>query len=334
MIKVLLDKHKGFYKANLHCHSTNSDGYFSPQELKEQYLAKGYSVVAFSDHEHLIDNSYLNDEHFVAITACELAIKEFPKQSTLSNQKMRVCHLNLYALNPHNVITPCYSSVYDHFITEQVKGLVCFEKEYNRVYSQNGINEMIKIAKDNGFLVCYNHPTWSLETALDYLRYESLFAVEIYNTGCIRAGLYSDDEHVFDDMLRAGKQVFCICADDNHEEGEQFGGWVYINADRLDYESVMGALKNGEFYASTGPQILSLVQEGELVRIQTSPCKKISLITAGRRGVAKTALDGEYLSGATFDLHKGDEYFRIRILDEFGHKAYTQAYEIEKMFSN
>ena len=93
MIKILIDQRKGFYKANLHCHSTNSDGCFSPQELKEQYLAKGYSVVAFSDHEHLIDHSYLNDEQFVAITACEVAIKEFPEQSTLSHQKMRVCQV-------------------------------------------------------------------------------------------------------------------------------------------------------------------------------------------------------------------------------------------------
>ena len=329
-MKILLDENKPFFKANLHCHSTYSDGKFTVENLKEEYKKRGYSIVAFTDHEHLIDNSRLNDDEFLAITACEVAIKEFPEQSTLVNFNMRVCHLNFYALDPHNTLTPCYQSVYDHYIKEEIKDLVHYEKEYERVYSADGINEMIKIANEKGFIVCYNHPTWSLENAVDYLHYEGLFAVEIYNTGCYRPGARPDDEHVFDDMLRAGKKLFCTCADDNHTYNGAFGGWVCINAEKLEYATVMNALQQGDFYASTGPQIFSLVQNGNEITIKTSPCKKIGVVTHGRRAPTKNAEQGATLEGAKFTLLDSDKYFRVRVTDEYGNTAYTQAYPAEE----
>ena len=143
-MKILLDENKRFFKANLHCHSTYSDGKFTVENLKEEYKKRGYSIVAFTDHEHLIDNSHLNDDEFLTITSCEMAIKEFPTQSTLVNFDMRVCHLNFYALDQHNTTTPCYSSVYDHYITDEIKDLIRFDKEYERVYTTDGINDMIK----------------------------------------------------------------------------------------------------------------------------------------------------------------------------------------------
>lgn len=54
MKKYLLPEGGSFYKANLHCHSTLSDGALSPAELKEAYKAKGYSVIAYTDHNILI----------------------------------------------------------------------------------------------------------------------------------------------------------------------------------------------------------------------------------------------------------------------------------------
>ena len=36
------------------------------EEIKEHYKANGYSIVAFTDHEHLIDNSHLDDDDFLA----------------------------------------------------------------------------------------------------------------------------------------------------------------------------------------------------------------------------------------------------------------------------
>ena len=329
-MKILLDANKPFFKANLHCHSTNSDGVNSVEEIKKAYKQHGYSIVAFTDHEHLIDNSHLNDEDFLAITACEIAIKQFPEQSTLKNREMRVCHLNLYALHPHNVVTPCYSPTCDHFIpSEEVRRKIRYESEYERVYSAAGINEIVRIANEKGFIVSYNHPSWSLENATQYLGYEGIFAVEIYNTGCRRFGGFVDDEHVFDDFLRSNKRIFCICADDNHSFADSFGGWVCINAEKLEYKAVMNALQKGDFYASTGPQIFSLTQDGLDINIKTSPCRSIGVVTRGRRVASILAKNGEQVSNAHFTLKPEDGYFRVRVTDEYGRTAYTQAYSLE-----
>ena len=54
MKKYLIDPNLKWYKANLHCHTNNSDGYFAPDEIKKLYMEQGYSVVAFSDHETIL----------------------------------------------------------------------------------------------------------------------------------------------------------------------------------------------------------------------------------------------------------------------------------------
>ena len=50
-MKHLLPNVPKYFKTNLHTHSTVSDGKLSPEELKEEYKKRGYSVVAFTDHE-------------------------------------------------------------------------------------------------------------------------------------------------------------------------------------------------------------------------------------------------------------------------------------------
>ena len=339
-MKVLLDKNKRFYKANLHCHSVYSDGTRTVDELKSDYMSQGYSIIAFTDHEHLIDNSRLTDENFLAITACELALKEFPKLSSLAAPYMRVCHLNIYALEPHNVKTPCYCQAADHYIKDEYRHLLAQTTgDFDRTLTAENVNEVIRTANEQGFLVSYNHPGWSLENAEHYFNYEGLFAVEIYNHGC-RQNWRGDDEHVYDDLLRQGKKLYCTACDDNHGNGDPsnpygdtYGGWICVNADKLEYSTVMQALKKGEFYASIGPQIFSLVYENNTVSIKTSPCKKIDLVTRGRRAKAAIAPKGESLHSAQFSLQEDDCYFRLRVVDNEGKTAWTQAYYLEDLYN-
>lgn len=334
-MKILLDKNKKFYKANLHTHTNMSDGRLSPEEVKAEYKKHGYSVVAFTDHEHVIDHSDLRDDDFLPITSCEIAIKQFKDKSTMKQLDMKVTHLNLYALDPHNAVTPCYSSVYDHFINDNCRGkFTPADTDFDREYSHRGISEVVRIAKENGFIVAYNHPSWSLESAVDYLGYDGFFAVEIFNTSCKKEGL-NDDEAVYDQMLRNGKRLFCTACDDSHnldgfdsQYNDSFGGWVCINAEKLEYGEIMDALQKGDFYASTGPVIHSLVLDGDKVRIEASDAVQISLITCGRRARSVIADKSGTINSAEFEVRKDDKYFRLRVEDAEGHKAYTQAYFI------
>ena len=158
----LISKDKPLFKANLHCHSTCSDGRCTPEELKAAYKSRGYSILAITDHEYLLDHSDLNDENFLTITGYEISVNELSDQP---NQFRRTCHLNLLAKEPHNTKHVCFHPQYIWCGDKSlIPGLEYIGGLYERDYSPECVNDIIKTAKENGFLVSYNHPHWSLET--------------------------------------------------------------------------------------------------------------------------------------------------------------------------
>ncbi len=333
MKKILLDENKNYYKANLHCHSTISDGKMTVEELKEHYMKNGYSIIAFTDHEHIINNSHLTDDNFLAITACEVAIKEIDGVSTSKVRDMKVCHLNFYAKEPDNIDTPCYNSVYDWSLTDELRPLIVHScGEYKREYSPEKINEMIRIANEKGFLVSYNHPRWSLENATDYLNYEGIWAVEIYNNESNYIGIYEYDINVYDDFLRAGKNIACMSTDDNHRIETTCGGFVMINADKLDYPTIIGALENHDFYASTGPVIKSLYVEDDVAHMTFEAGEYAVMSTKGRRVDKQLAYNPDGENEVQFKiLPDQDGYIRFDVVDKFGRRANTCAYMVEDL---
>ena len=328
MNKVLLKSSLNFYKANMHCHSTFSDGNLTPFELKELYKNNGYHIISITDHEHLNSHSYLDDEEFLTITGAEYAIKEFPKQSTLKNFDMKVCHLNLYAKCQDNTKEIIYNRVYDHFSKPERRKQLLNEPEFTRTYGKDGINAIIKKANDNGFFVCYNHPNWSLENYSDYIGYEDLWAVEVFNNSSFCHGIYDYNINVYDDFLRENKNMFLTFADDNHNiKADSFGGFIMVNAEKLEYDTIINALLKGNFYASTGPLIYNLEIKDNKVLINCSDADKICYTTRGRRSEIKQKKQNTPLEYAEFDIKETDGYFRITIYQN-NKIANTNAYFI------
>ena len=102
----LIDYRKNSYKANLHCHSTISDGVMTPEELKKHYKSQGYSILSYTDHEVLVPHNELNDEDFLALPGYEVQVygdMELPKRLR------RVSHMNFYPKNPENRTMPFYN---------------------------------------------------------------------------------------------------------------------------------------------------------------------------------------------------------------------------------
>ncbi len=337
MRRVLIDDRLNFYKGNMHCHSTLSDGALSPEELKDAYKNKGYSFIAITDHDRLYSHKELCDENFLALTACEISIKQFPEQSTLVNQSMKVCHLNLYAKDMNNTADIFYSTLADHYSTPEDKAkLVEKFGDNHREYSEDGICDIIRRADENGFFVCYNHPRWSLENYSDYSKYDGVWGVEIFNTNVNIGGIYEYDINVFDDMLRSGKRIMASCGDDNHNKKgmrDSFGAFVMVNCDVLSYDSVISALLNGKFYVSSAPIIHSLYVENKKVYISCSDAEMITYSTAGRRAEAVFAEDGKLVGYAEFDIDESDGYFRLDVIDSRGRHANTQAYFISEILN-
>ncbi len=60
-----------WYKANLHTHTTASDGKLTPEERVTAYREMGYSILAITDHGSVTDVAELSTEGFLVIPGME-----------------------------------------------------------------------------------------------------------------------------------------------------------------------------------------------------------------------------------------------------------------------
>lgn len=330
----LLPEQGNFYKVNLHCHSDLSDGKFSPEELKEMYKKEGYHAICFTDHEVLIPHENLNDSEFIALHGYEMAIKKYPEQST--GYFMPVYHFNFIAEDQKNRIMPrCYlnsssSYVNGRYWRETLKPYDPNDVLEETQYDVDWINDYLEAVKNAGFLITYNHPQWSLQTAEDYLGLQHLHAIEAMNGGC---GAMQDTTSLhFERMLRNGLNVVPVGGDDTHTRFDCFLAWTVIKAPKLTYEALIEAYKRGDCYASEGPDILGLtVEDGEIV-VKTSPVARIAVRGEGRF-TPHTDDEQATLTEARFAFtpEKFGKYIRVEIKDAKGRFAYSRAYSTEEI---
>jgi len=333
MKKYLISEKGNFYKANLHCHTTFSDGKLSPEEVKKLYMEHGYSIVAFTDHDIFIPHPELNSEDFLALNGFEVEINEPIEVSC----ERKTCHICFVALDKEIVNHPLWHrSKYLFANAANHRDEVKFDDslpDYERQYTPERVSDMMRIGRENNFFVTYNHPRWSMENYSDYANYNNMHAMEIYNHSSSLMGFFDYNETVYDEMLRAGKRIYAIAADDNHSVKDACGGYIMIKAENLSYELIADALKRGDFYASAGPEITSLWYEDSKVHVTFPKAEKIILSTGIRRQVvckAPEAGEGSW-NEAVFELKGNEKYFRLTVFDDKGKMAHTNAYFLDEL---
>ena len=338
--RYLLPEQGQFYKANLHCHSSVSDGNKTPEELKEHYKKLGYSIVAYTDHEVMIPHPELSDDTFLALNGAEMSVMP-ERKPDVPLGKMKGCHFGVIALEPDNHIMPCWHrSKYLRHNAEENRKKVLFDDtlpDFEREYSPEGVSKMMQAFAKEGFFVIYNHPTVSFENYADYINYHGMHALEMFNGASICDGWDEYNPRVYDDILRSGRKLYCVGGDDNHncwpdDSRRSDSGWAYtvIKAKSLDYRTVTRALQDGEFYASEGPEIYGLWYEDGKVHIKCSPCDRINFVGSYRFTQTVLREDAEVCE-ASFDLPESAEWFRLTVIDERGRRACTNAYFTEDL---
>ncbi len=319
MRKYLISPKGNFYKANLHTHSTFSDGKWTPAKIKEWYRSHDYSVVAFTDHDIFIPHNELTDDTFVALNGFELGMH------TEKYGKIKCCHICLIAKDPENTYPVClHRTKYMFGNAPQYAYLMNFEEDQpdtEREYSPDFFNSVFKQGREKGFFVTYNHPGWSNEQFEEYSHYEGMNAMEIYNYD---GNDYSPD--AYDGLLSQGKRLFCIASDDSHDSEKSLGGFVMIKASKLEYGAVMKALEKGDFYSSTGARIKALWAEEDSVHIDCADAERIIFTTE------KRTVELKHTSSVSLVLNKDDGYVRITVIDKNGKYAFTNGYFINDIF--
>ncbi len=322
------------YKANLHCHSSLSDGKLTPHELKTIYKSEGYSILAITDHEYPFDHSKMSEEDFLMLTGYEVYIR--PGDKCKYDIYEPEIHLNLLAKNPHNVCYVNYVPEYCKYIKDEEykSSLPKFGDGKWREYTPEYINSFLKTAADAGYIAAYNHPVWSLEDMENILKYEGFFSMEMCNWGSYISNFLEYNGAIYDTLLRHGKRIFCHSSDDNHNHHprssprwDSFGAFTMILADTLDYQSVIKALEDGSFYSSMGPEIKALQIENGKAYIKTTPAARITMHYGSKTPSGVFAESGDALiSEASFEIPKDAKYVRFTVDDGHGKFADTRGF--------
>ncbi|MBE6645406.1 MAG: PHP domain-containing protein [Ruminococcaceae bacterium] len=330
-----------FYKANLHSHSTLSDGNWTPEEMKRNYMAEGYSILAYTDHQVLICHNDLAEENFLPLNGYELDIPENDKPWGVS---AKTCHLCLIALDKERTKQNIYHESVFIDRNAEMTDIAEDRAPIERKYDPEFISNLIKEAREDGFFVTYNHPVWSLESDGQYLKYHGMHAVEIVNYSSCVLGHDDRNSNLYDNILHNDEEIFCVGADDNHNKYpidsplcDSFGGFTMIKAEKLEYSAVADALIKGHFYASEGPEIYELYYDTDdkLFHIKTSEAAYI-IRTSGERYSTCFAAEkkGETVNEATFDFGRSLEgYVRFIVRDREGKEAHTHSYKISEILS-
>lgn len=231
-------------RANLHTHSTLSDGRLAPEKVIASYASEGYDVLAMTDHHQVNDVNQWDDCGMILIQGAELHPLLAPDRSKW----------HLVALN----------------LPLDFKCLRPFE-------TGETAQEVIDAVAAAGGITAVAHPHWCAFSAEDIKDLENYFAIEVYNTECEYYGRpYS--VQTWDELLAKGKKTAAIAVDDMHRECSLFGAWTVICARERSLEGAMEALRKGEFYATQGPQFHTLGLDGDRCYAEFSESVKCSLV--------------------------------------------------------
>ena len=312
----LLRANGKFYKANLHCHSTISDGKMTPEQIKEYYKKHGYSIVAFSDHNVFVQHPELCDKEFLAVPSIEV---DFSLNKEGVATRRITCHMNFYAKN----------------INDQV---ISYEREYDISY----INEFVKKMSEKGWLCTLNHPEWSLQPTEDVLALDKIHAIEVFNYHNEKTTNNGYSNGYYSQYIASSKKAFSVFADDTHcgvdqngnliAPSEACGGFIFVSMSELSYEAFYNSLKEGRFYPSTGVEIKEfyLDEEKDELVIKSSPVCVVVVKSGLTWNAERRFSNKDDITESRFSMKEirktgcGAVWIELRTLD--GKRANTQPF--------
>jgi hypothetical protein len=296
-----------FFRGNLHTHSTASDGALDPGEVCRRYAEAGYDFLCLSDHfvglygYPVTDTTGHRTNCFTTILGAEM--------HTGAMKNGEIWHILAVGLPPS--FAP--STQHDFIATDESESAPAIARR----------------CAEAGAFVAIAHPEWNGMTPDDARMIESADAVEIYNHGCHVESDRGYGVAVYDTLLSEGRRLTVCATDDAHFHGpDHFGGWVMVKAAANEPTALLAALKAGEYYASTGPELHDMRIEDDVVVVECSPAN--SIIAVGANSASKVA-HGDGLTRAELPLERfrKDGWVRAAVQDAAGKRAWSNPIWLE-----
>jgi len=285
------------YKANLHTHSTSSDGKISLPEIVNIYRKEGYDILAATDHRTTNRVSEIDSGDLLLMSGMEF-----------HPAGPRGIMLHLVALNvPEDFENP----------------------------SELPYQEAIERVRQAGGECILAHPYWSGFNCVDIMKIKNIIGIEVYNTSTRYIGK-AYNMQVWDNILQLGYHLPGVAVDDTHNPRDFFGGWTMICAKEKTSTAVMNALKSGSFYASQGPDFHKISFENNIFSVECSPCEELIVMSncnccfcGNMSGLEATTPEERYETKkitsyeVEIPTNRGLTYLRCQIRDKEGRYAWS-----------
>lgn len=293
-------------RGNLHTHTLESDGDSTPAETAQWYRDHGYDFLVITDHDKL-----------TRLDAPE-GLVLIPGEELTSRLASKPLHVN--GIGIERVVAP-------------QKGGTAVE-----VLQRN-----VDAVREAGGLALVNHPNFGWAFGADellQLRNVTLLEIASGHPYVSSHGPPSHEE-MWDRLLTAGHRIWGVAVDDSHHLKNPWGdfvalpgkAWVVVRSDAQTAPAIVEALQRGDFYASTGVELLEYepstsalcvrVREKNLARY------RIQFIGAHGRVLQETAGPS-----ASYRIRGEEGYVRAKVIDSNGRIAWMQPWFIDRIRSS
>ena len=314
-------KEGGWHRGNLHSHTTASDGMLSPSQAVKRYRKRGYSFICISDHDFFTDYRLeFNKKDFKIIPGFEAAAVLY--EDDTFGRVLKVHHMNAF-LGTSEMQDQAPKKRPEH-------GSFLPVRNYFGSWDGAAVaQEMASDLADMGFIVSYNHPVWSRVRPDEFIYTDNIFAMEVFNYNTENECGLGRDTQSWDMMLRAGKRMFALATDDNHNWGkfdDAFGGYIVLKTEHLTHDEIIRNMLAGNYYSSSGPEIYDWGVSGDIVYVECSKVNRINFIAGNALGDGETVMSRtakEKIQGACYRLKGHESYVRVECIDKRCRTAWT-----------
>lgn len=279
------------YKVGLHIHTTLSDGRVFPEESARIYKAAGFDTIAITDHWKYGGDGEI--EGLKIISGCEYNMGA-------SDTAVDVMHI----------------------VGVGMESEPCLKKEDSRQHIIDSINE-------KGGMAILAHPAWSLNTPEEAMKLKGFSAVEIYNTVSNVNQSSRPYSGYFVDLLANKGVIYPLVATDDvhYYNGEDdTKSFICVKAESNSKEDILKAVKNGDFYASQGPQLF-VKREGDKIIADCTECIMIDFLSNAAWGPDRITR-GENLTHAEYQIKDFDKWVRVEVHDKDGNYAWSNIIKV------
>ncbi|MFY0654906.1 MAG: histidinol-phosphatase [Cyclobacteriaceae bacterium] len=299
------EKAKTWYKGNLHTHSYWSDGDEFPEMIMDWYKSKGYDFAVLSDHNILANIDYwveIRSEDIYQEAFKKYLAKydsnwvEYKVDSGVINVKLKTYEEykplfeepGEFLIIQSEEITDRFEKKHVHMNATNIQKLIEPQGGGSVVeVMQNNIDAVQKQREETGvpMIVHINHPNFHYSITLEdmiQIKGERFFEVFNGHPGVHNLG---DSIHIGTEKMwdliniaysKADKPLlYGLGTDDSHHyhridsKWSNAGrGWVMVQADTLTPGSLIDAMENGQFYASSGVTLSDVSLENNVLTVE------------------------------------------------------------------